>query len=148
MDDTNGHLFIVDISKRWLRHMKWYPIDRFKTLQNDSKVHGANMGPIWGRQDPGGPHVVPWSLLSRLLSLKSQSTEDFTSVYFTHLSMYKKYHSVYALSQWEMALHCNAVSHWSGAYTEWYLYKQDISHGVSKRSVEISQKISCLYIDK
>ena len=25
----------------------------------DSKVHGANMGPIWGRQDPGGPHVRP-----------------------------------------------------------------------------------------
>ena len=23
----------------------------------DSKVHGANMGPIWGRQDLGGPHV-------------------------------------------------------------------------------------------
>ena len=22
-----------------------------------SKVHGANMGPTWGRQDPGGPHV-------------------------------------------------------------------------------------------
>ena len=27
----------------------------------DSKVHGANMGPIWGRQDPGGPHVGPIS---------------------------------------------------------------------------------------
>ena len=26
----------------------------------DSKVHGANMWPIWGRrQDPGGPHVSP-----------------------------------------------------------------------------------------
>ena len=25
----------------------------------DSKVNGANMGPIWGRQDPGGPHVGP-----------------------------------------------------------------------------------------
>ena len=25
----------------------------------DSKVHGANMGPIWGQQDPGGPHVGP-----------------------------------------------------------------------------------------
>ena len=26
----------------------------------DSKVHGANMGPIWGRRDPGGgPHVGP-----------------------------------------------------------------------------------------
>ena len=25
----------------------------------NSKVHGATMGPIWGRQDPGGPHVGP-----------------------------------------------------------------------------------------
>ena len=25
----------------------------------DSQVHGANMGSIWGRQDPGGPHVGP-----------------------------------------------------------------------------------------
>ena len=24
---------------------------------HDNKVHGANMGPIWGRQDPGRPHV-------------------------------------------------------------------------------------------
>ena len=23
----------------------------------DSKVHRANVGPIWGRQDPAGPHV-------------------------------------------------------------------------------------------
>ena len=23
----------------------------------NSKVHGANVGPTWGRQDPGGPHV-------------------------------------------------------------------------------------------
>ena len=37
----------------------------------DRKVHGANMGPIWGRQDPGGPHVGPMNLAiwddSRLL---------------------------------------------------------------------------------
>ena len=25
----------------------------------DNKVHGVNMGPIWGRQDPDGPHVGP-----------------------------------------------------------------------------------------
>ena len=25
----------------------------------DSKVRGTNMGPIWGRQGPGGPHVGP-----------------------------------------------------------------------------------------
>ena len=28
----------------------------------DSKVHGAIMGPSWGRQDPGGPHVGPMNL--------------------------------------------------------------------------------------
>ena len=33
-----------------LIHMKHIP---------DGKVHGANMGPIWGRQDPGEPHVGP-----------------------------------------------------------------------------------------
>ena len=35
----------------------------------DNNVHGANMGPIWGRQDPGGPHVGPmnfgiWDMIS------------------------------------------------------------------------------------
>ena len=29
---------------------------------SDSKVPGVNMGPIWGRQDPGGPHVGPMNL--------------------------------------------------------------------------------------
>ena len=38
----------------------WY-IVWFSGIQSspDSKVHGANMGPIWGRQDTGGPHVGP-----------------------------------------------------------------------------------------
>ena len=30
----------------------------------DNKVHGADMGPTWGQQAPGGPHVGPWILLS------------------------------------------------------------------------------------
>ena len=31
----------------------------------DSKVHWAYMGPTWGRQDPGGPHVGPMNLTIR-----------------------------------------------------------------------------------
>ena len=27
------------------------------------KVRGANMWPIWGRQDPGGPHVGPMNFV-------------------------------------------------------------------------------------
>ena len=36
-------------------------------MQNnpDSKVHEANIGHIWGRQDPGGPHVGPMNLAIR-----------------------------------------------------------------------------------
>ena len=40
-------------------HMLWlqtYP---------DGKVHVAHMGPTWGRQDPGGPHVGPMNLAIR-----------------------------------------------------------------------------------
>ena len=38
------------------------PESCFKTSMDstdypDNKVHGANMGPAWGQQDPGGPHV-------------------------------------------------------------------------------------------
>ena len=29
-----------------------------------SKIHGAEMGPFWGRQHPGGPHAGPRDLLS------------------------------------------------------------------------------------
>ena len=43
----------------------------------DSKVHGANMRPIWGRQDPGGSHVDPMKfvILDHILreSLKKKS---------------------------------------------------------------------------
>ena len=44
----------------------------------DSKVNGANMGPIWGRQEPGGPHVGPWTLLSRYNHRTNQPPYDYT----------------------------------------------------------------------
>ena len=33
-----------------------------ESVYRDSKIHGANMGPIWGRHDPGGPHIGPMNL--------------------------------------------------------------------------------------
>ena len=37
-------------------------------------------------------------------------------------------HSMYAPSQWEMALQCNAISHWLVTYTEWSLMQYDLAH--------------------
>ena len=30
-----------------------------RTSNLEGKIHGANMGPFWGPQEPGGPHVGP-----------------------------------------------------------------------------------------
>ena len=45
----------------------------------DSKLHGADMGPIWVRQGPGGPHVGPinfafWEVCIMLQSLIVSAT--------------------------------------------------------------------------
>ena len=72
----------------------------------DSKVHGANMGPIWGRQDPGGPYVGPMNFaiwvvasLASGINLGTRSTD-------------------------ETMLQCNTVSHWLIPYPEWSLSKK------------------------
>ena len=53
------------LSKGWWQAAMFYlPCLVTRQAYPDSKVHGANMGPIWGRQDPGGPILAPWTLLS------------------------------------------------------------------------------------
>ena len=69
----------------------------------DSKVHGAKMGPIWHRQDPGGPHVAPKkTLLAGLFSILLWK-------------MHCRTDSRLAPGQWKTSLQSNAVSHWLGA---------------------------------
>ena len=40
-------------------HMTGFLWEEFNCDHPNSKVDGANMGPIWGRQDPDGPHLGP-----------------------------------------------------------------------------------------
>ena len=37
-------------------------VHRDRGKYHDNNVNGANMGPIWGRQDPGGSNVGPMNL--------------------------------------------------------------------------------------
>ena len=76
----NNSAAVLDaIAIRLLRKSKWCTTLRDvrnvarSTLQYflivpDSKVHGANIGPIWGRQDPGGP---PWTLFSGYFQMQA-----------------------------------------------------------------------------
>ena len=58
----------------------------------DSKVNGTNMGPIWGRQDPGRPHVVPvnfviwvhcstWDLTKNAVEVRACMSNSITLLY-------------------------------------------------------------------
>ena len=48
--------------KQWLEAM-WSCKAFFIFIYHDRKVQGANTWPIWGREDPGGPHVGPMNYL-------------------------------------------------------------------------------------
>ena len=52
----------------------------------DSKVHGAIMGPIWGRQDPGGPHVGPMNfviwVLFHIVKIKKELNDHITLYWY------------------------------------------------------------------
>ena len=47
---------ILSIWKRGISYPRPYII-KLPKLYPDSKVHWANMGPIWDQEDPGWPHV-------------------------------------------------------------------------------------------
>ena len=40
-------------------NIKWSRTPKFAISNPDNMVRGANIGPIWGRQDPDGPHIGP-----------------------------------------------------------------------------------------
>ena len=68
----------------------WLVVDRISSIIHshcndypDSKVHGANMGPIWGRQGPGGPHVGPMNFV--IWVLVTHETKAFCSKFFQNI---------------------------------------------------------------
>ena len=72
----------------------------WKTIP-DSKVHGANMGPIWGRQDPGGPHVGPMNFaIFAITSIVNGRLDDATITFI----MYNNSSTQHAI-QWQ----CNSI---------------------------------------
>ena len=63
------YIRVVDISKSQRKsgqvesEVNWHNEKNYKSVHSsDSKVHGGNMGPIWGQQV--GPMLAPWTLLS------------------------------------------------------------------------------------
>ena len=71
-----GYVWVITSHRK-----QWDPFPFISFTIPDSKIHGANMGPIWGRQDPGGPHVGPmnfayWDVGENGPSFSSHNKED------------------------------------------------------------------------
>ena len=62
--DQKQILEIPDIKQTMVQWDRGGELDYFFIVP-DSKVHGAKIEPIWGRQEPGGPHFGPMNLAIR-----------------------------------------------------------------------------------
>ena len=69
----------LKISRMFFLGLIWNELVRFEDNVHASKFYGANMGPTWGRQDPGGPHVGPMNFAIR------GDISVFNGVYLTRL---------------------------------------------------------------
>ena len=98
-----GNLFFTCkmMKSRGVSTLNW----AVKILKNspDSKVHGAKMGPIWGRQDPGGSHVGPMNFAIWGVVLNSivivQSDCCYAQVMTSQFSGSFKWHSIQSITQ-------------------------------------------------
>ena len=73
--------------------------------------NSSHKGPVTRKMLPFDD-VIMWGMMVRMISWVPLRAS--TKQYVKHVQRF----SVYAHSQWETALHCNAVPHWLGAYTE------------------------------
>ena len=87
----------ADVTSAW-----WIPVQVFDLRLEpnlrtcpDIKVHGANMGVIWGRQDPCGPHVGPVNFAMRVAAhvhkahfLYAKSTSNSMSFLISNLNVF------------------------------------------------------------
>ena len=67
----------------------------------DSKVHEANMGPIWGRQDQGGPHAGPIHMSVMIICAGLLSCHVLTR----YCNNFRHWWSKQWLSLWSMKSH-------------------------------------------
>ena len=66
-------------------------------VPDSDKVHGTHMGPIWGRQDPGGPHVGPMNFA--IWGRKSPNAVRYKSFWVPDWDKCKRYNfGVFAIA--------------------------------------------------
>ena len=85
----------------------------------DSKFQGANMGPSWGRKDPGGPHVGQWTLLSGtfvfLMTVMEDRDGKTVKVVFFKLNSLRFFFVLRDLIQYQLVPNMRQTLNWTNA---------------------------------
>ena len=113
---SNLHTILLCLVLVWLYHtFITYSRDVFAFAPvpvntPDSNVYGANMGPIWGRQDPGGPHAGPmnfaiWDTLKDICKTDRHRTinarhKSRTICMFCAIQEFKTFHRQLWMTTW------------------------------------------------
>ena len=100
-----------------------------------SKVYGANIGPTWGREDPGGPHVgsvnfVIWVLMpSHWRQASMQRRSLFQHLIFPLRTNYKRVWKQWSFCQviFEIFSPCDIIVYWTFDITKRY-HSQCLPH--------------------
>ena len=88
----------VSSLSEWWHHIQGAM--RLSRSKADSKVHGANIGPIRGWQDPGGPHVSPINFaIWDYFEFPTHSTVLSTIEFQELIIMYSMYYCFITLPQ-------------------------------------------------
>ena len=66
------HMMLLQYLQSLMLNMDQTLTSQYAQNNPDSKVHEAYMGPSWGWQDPGGPHVGPVNFAIRELALMGE----------------------------------------------------------------------------
>ena len=100
-------------------------LSSLRVSYTDSKVHGANMGPIWGRQDPGGPRVGPMNLANwvglQVGNMTTLTICGMTNLASSQLTTYAAAHNNKVVIMTTLGLHCHTSRYPSEYRTSWAL---------------------------
>ena len=127
----NGCYFADNIFKCiFLNENVWISIEiplKFVPKSPINNILALNLFKKMAWRQSGDKPLSEQMMVSLLTHICVTRLQWIKSVYKISISMwrvhiYHRDHSGYELSQWEMPLQCNVISHWLNPYPEWSLY--------------------------
>ena len=138
-------------SENSLHHLYQMPILAIYIIHAvpDSKVHGANMGPIWADRAQVGPMLAPWTLLSGVLFTIGHKTTYSSSLDRSYMKLLRAIWGIGRtrgnLLPWK--LHIQALAESSYFVTVFFYWRFDVHIWITMCYRFIITSQICMFIN-